>query len=202
MKKQLIPILLTGLLAATAHAEVYLGGSIGQAQFKNIDFSADAPGYSGSQSYDLDESSLAGSIFGGYNFNRYIAVEATLGGFDAIDKDKFSIGDMMYFAVQPKLSLPVTSNFNIFAKAGLAYVNAETIVSNSVVGLAGNTTVSDTVITGMLGLGAEYAINDRVSLRASWDYMRPEFELANVAGASLTAEPDMSIFSVGMSYNF
>lgn len=202
MKKQYIAIVLAGLLSTAAHAEAYIGGSVGQAKFKNIDFTSDIPGYSGSEKYNLDESSTAASIYAGYNYNSYLALEATLGGFDAIDKELASVGDMTYFAVQPKLSLPITSNFNIFAKAGFAYFSAETIISNSIAGQSGNTTISDSVITGMLGLGAEYAINERIHIRATWDYMRPEFELVKVEGASVTAEPDITAFSVGISYHF
>lgn len=202
MTKRIISTVLLSLLSVGVHAEGYLGATIGQAKFDNIDFNAEAFGASQSASFDLDEKSLAGSIYGGYNFNRYIAIEVTLGGFDSIDKKLMSVGDMVYLSVQPKVSLPITSNFNIFAKAGLAYFNAEAIISNSLVGLSGNTTVSDSVVTGMLGLGAEYTFSDHWRVRATWDYMRPELDLVKLPGVSVTAEPDIYIMSVGMSYHF
>ncbi|CAH8229799.1 outer membrane beta-barrel protein [Vibrio aestuarianus] len=202
MTKRIISTVLLSLLSVGVHAEGYLGATIGQAKFDDIDFDAKAFGSSQSTSFDLDEESLVGSIYGGYNFNRYIAIEATLGGIDSIDKKLMSVGDMVYFSIQPKLSLPITSNFSIFAKAGLAYFNAETIISNSFVGSASNTTISDSVVTGMFGLGAEYAFSDHWRVRATWDYMRPELELAKFPGVSVTAEPDIHIMSVGMSYHF
>lgn len=202
MTKRIISTVLLSLLSVGAHAEGYLGASIGQAKFDNIDFKTKAFGSSQSEDFDLDEDSLAGSIYGGYSFNRYLAIEVTLGGFDSIDEKSMSVGDMVYLSVQPKVSLPISSNFNIFAKAGLAYFNAETILSNSLVGSSGNTTISDSVVTGMFGLGAEYAFSDHWRVRATWDYIRPELELAKIPGVSVTAEPDIHIMSVGMSYHF
>ncbi|NGZ15349.1 outer membrane beta-barrel protein [Vibrio aestuarianus] len=202
MTKRIISTVLLGLLSVGVHAEGYLGATIGQAKFDNVHFVAEVFGSSQIESFDLDEDSLAGSIYGGYNFNRYIAIEVTLGGLDAVDKELMSVGDMVYLSVQPKVSLPITSNFNIFAKAGLAYFNAETIISNSLVGSSGNTTISDSVVTGMLGLGAEYAFSDHWRVRVTWDYMRPELELAKFSGVSVTVEPEIHIMSVGMSYHF
>ncbi|QUJ66165.1 outer membrane beta-barrel protein [Photobacterium sp. GJ3] len=203
MKKTLpLAMLITGIASFSAQAESYLGASLGQSSIKSVEIQGRAFGMSGSQSYDASESMLSGSLFAGYNFNPYLGVEFTVGGMDAIDDAYLSVGDMMYFALQPKLSLPLTDAFSVYAKAGIARFSAEFIANNGAYGYSGYTTVSTSDTTLMAGLGAEYALTEHLRIRASWDYMKPELELIHVADASLSVEPEFQQFSVGLSYHF
>ncbi|MCQ6493070.1 outer membrane beta-barrel protein, partial [Vibrio parahaemolyticus] len=79
-----------------------------------------------------DYESLSGKVFGGYTFNEYISLEDAIGGYDALDGSVVTVGDMKFLTIQPKLTLPIGDRFNLFAKAGLSYFNAEFKVSNSV----------------------------------------------------------------------
>jgi len=188
---------------SAANASPYIGASIGQATFDNASGSMDSSLVSGSAPLELqDDSSLAGKLYAGYQFNEYFALEGSLGGYDALDGDLVTVGDMMFFAIQPKVILPVGERFNLFAKAGLSYFNAEFKASNSIVGSTGYTTLSDTAFAGMYGLGAEFALTDNLHLEASWDYMNPELEVVKLADANAKVEAEISVLSLGVSYHF
>lgn len=204
MKKQFLLATLVLAPLSVAHATgPYIGVSVGQSNFDDAFINAEAFGISASQDVELDDtSSTAGAIYAGYAFNDYLGAEVSLGGYDALNGDYYSIGDMMYFAVQPKVTLPLNDRFNLFAKAGLAYFEAEVAVSNAIFGLSGNSTVSDDTVGGMLSAGAEFYMTDQLSVRASWDYMRPELDLYQGAQATVSADVDINTLSVGISYHF
>jgi OOP family OmpA-OmpF porin len=110
---------LLGLLASTTvlaetQPGFYVGASIGQSKIKidGDDFDANDTGF---------------KVFGGYNFNRYFAVEATY--FDGGKPDQsFRVGNTTArFEVAPdglNLSavgrLPITDAFSLFGKLGFA----------------------------------------------------------------------------------
>ncbi|UTM56050.1 outer membrane beta-barrel protein [Photobacterium sp. CCB-ST2H9] len=202
--KKIIPFAVFAVCVSSfsAQAETYIGASLGQTKINSVDISGNILGMSGSQSYDADESMVSGSLFAGYNFNSYIGVEVTVGGIDALEEETLTVDRMTYFAVQPKLSLPLTKQFAVFAKAGLAHFSADFTASNSVYGYSGYTTVSTSDTTLMFGLGAEYAFNEHLKVSANWDYLKPELEVLNVAGASLSVEPEFQQLSLGLSYHF
>ncbi|MEZ8156874.1 MULTISPECIES: outer membrane beta-barrel protein [Vibrio] len=191
------------MLASAVHANPYIGASVGQANFESADFSVDSPLGSSISSLELDDdSSLAGKIYGGYQFNRYIALEGSIGGYDALDSGSVTVGDMKFAAIQPKVILPINDRFNLFAKAGVAYFNAEFKVSNSFVGAAGHSTLSDTTVAAIYGLGADFSLTDNLRIEATWDYMIPELEVAKGLGATATVDAEISVFSLGMNYHF
>lgn len=199
----LTPVLLLSTLPLTAQAHWYIGGSVGQAQFSDTYVEAQALGYSTTQHLSLQEDdSMAVSIYGGYQFNPYFGLEASLAGIDALNGSYASIGDMSYLALQPKISYPVTDNFSVYAKAGIAYFNAEVKVSNQFAGASSYSTFSESDVSGILGLGVDYAVTDNVTIRASWDYLRPELDLIDNGLAKVTVDSDINIFSLGLSYHF
>ncbi|MFA0134319.1 outer membrane beta-barrel protein [Vibrio splendidus] len=191
------------MLSSAVYANPYIGASVGQAKFDSANFSIDSASGSNNTSLTLDDdSSLAGKIYGGYQFNRYIALEGSIGGYDALDGDSVTVGDMKFAAIQPKVILPINDRFNLFAKAGVAYFNAEFKVSNSFVGAAGHLTFSDTTMTGMYGLGADFLLTDNLRIEATWDYMKPDLEVAKALGATASVDAEISVFSLGMNYHF
>ncbi|MCV5869225.1 outer membrane beta-barrel protein, partial [Escherichia coli] len=103
-----------------------------------------------------------------------------------------TVGDMKYLSIQPKATLPIGDRFNLFAKAGLSYFNAEFKISNSVIdGSAGHTTISDSTVTGMYGLGAEFAITENFALQVEWEYMMPELDIAKFGNEKVTVDADI-----------
>ncbi|HHF3033024.1 TPA: outer membrane beta-barrel protein [Vibrio diabolicus] len=198
--------LMTALLAtcSVANAAPYVGVSVGQASFGDVNGSLSAGGNTATTTFKLeDDSSLSGKVFGGYKFNEYISLEAAIGGYDALDGNVVTVGDMKFLAIQPKATLPIGDHFNLFAKAGLSYFNAEVKVSNAVLGgSTGHTTLSDSTVTGMYGLGAEFAITKNFALQVEWEYMLPELEVSKGANGKGTVDTEINVFSVGMNYRF
>lgn len=191
------------VVCSAANAQPYIGASIGHAKFDDANASIDSSAISGSVPLELqDDSSFAGKLYAGYQFNKYLALEGVIGGYDALDGDFVSVGDMTFFAIQPKVILPLGERFNLFAKAGLSYFNAEFKVSNSFMDSAGYTKLSDSVLTGMYGLGAEFSLTDNLRLQASWDYMKPELEVVKLADTTAKVEAEISTLMLGVSYHF
>ncbi|WP_084419303.1 outer membrane beta-barrel protein [Photobacterium sp. J15] len=195
--------LVATLLPFTSSAQPYVGFGVGQSQFGDatVKLTNKFTGQSKSSTGDLDESSVAGSIYAGYQFNPYFAVEFTAGGIDAIEKSVngvgFSVGHMMYLAAAPKVSLPIGDFFNIYGKWGLVYFGADVDATYDL-----NSYSDDhTSLSGMVSLGAEITMNKQTSLRVSWDYFRPEFEVDSPV-AKATFETDISTFMVGLNYKY
>ncbi|PSW07533.1 outer membrane beta-barrel protein [Photobacterium lipolyticum] len=193
-------VLAAALLPTTSFAETYIGFSVGQGQFRGTELNASGYGQTFMDvEVDIDKSSIAGSLYAGYQFNPFFAIELTAGGIDAINVDSVSVGRMMYVAAAPKVSYPLGRNFQIFGKWGLAQFSAETIIN---AGAWGDYTTDDSVTSQMFSLGAEYALNNSVAVRVSWDYLRPELELGSYNGISANVATDINIFSAGLNYKF
>lgn len=195
LKKSVLAVALAGL-CSVVNANPYLGVSVGQAKFKDT-YSSYNTTLLGSGSFKLDledDDSTAVKLFGGYQFNEYFAIEGAVGGYDALDGTYVSIGDMKFLATQAKGILPIGDRFNLFVKGGLAYFGAEFKTSYA--------TVSDEVITGMYGVGAEFAISKSIKLSAELDYIRPELEVVKVGNETLSVESDITTLSLGLSYHF
>ncbi|MCZ4293047.1 outer membrane beta-barrel protein [Vibrio sinaloensis] len=195
LKKTVLALALIGA-STVANANPYLGVSVGQAKFKDTYSSYDSSVFgNGSFKLDLeDDSSTAAKVFAGYEFNQYFAIEGSIGGYDALNGSYVSVGDMMFLATQAKGMLPIGERFNLFVKGGLAYFGAEFKTSFA--------TVSDEVVTGMYGVGAEFAISKNVKLSAELDYMRPELEVIKIGTESVSIESDITTLSLGLSYHF
>ncbi|EGQ7937087.1 outer membrane beta-barrel protein [Vibrio vulnificus] len=201
--KSILTLVIAGAISFGAHSEPYLGGSLGLASFKNAEGNANTSFGSGSMDLALDDDqSVAGSIYGGYKFNSFLALEGAIGGYDALEDTYVTIGNMYFLSVQPKLSFSVTDTFELYAKAGVAYFNAEFKVSNAIVNAPGYSTLSDSTLTGMYGLGAELKLSPTFHIRASWDFMRPELDVVKVGTENISIESDISVFSLGASYHF
>ncbi|MCG9575098.1 MULTISPECIES: outer membrane beta-barrel protein [Vibrio oreintalis group] len=190
-------ILAATLLVAcsAANANSYIGATAGQATFDNINGNVNTSIYSTSERIEVsDDDSPAIKIFGGYEFNQYIAVEGSIGGYDALDGQTVSVGDMKFAAVQAKAMLPVGEKFKVFAKGGFAYFGAEFKTSYY--------TLSDETVTGKFGLGAEFELSPNVHLLAEWDYMNPELDLIKVGANTVSIDAEINVFSLGVSYHF
>lgn len=202
-------VIATLLLASGVQASPYIGVSVGSAnvQMDYAKLTLSQGGYSDELNLDpgklgMDKNRLTGGLYGGYQFNPYFAVEATLGGVDAIDGKYFTLEHMDYLSLAPKVSLPIGDRFNLFAKWGLAYYAADFTIN---VPYYGNISERESSVSGIVGLGAQYQVSDRFALRASWDYLRPELEytLNSAYGqGKAKTELDINLFTVGLSYSF
>ena len=142
------------LLTSVAWAETYVGASLGQSD-------ATSTGVSGSDT--------SWKIVGGYTFMKFAGVEGsyrnlggldeTIGttqiGLDASSMDIFGVG-----------RIPVSNKFDVFAKAGFAFLDLEASVTDPVIGTISAST-SETELA--LGVGCSYKVGEKIDLRAEWE---------------------------------
>lgn len=170
MKKiNLLGAAVLALSSSFAHAGGYLGLNIGQADI-------DIDGFDKSFSY---------SVTGGYKFNKYFALEASLlqlGEFDDNIAPVWTL-DFDGFNTAAVGILPINEQFNLFAKAGIFMWNAQ--LSEAGFGTIGETDGTDINI----GIGASY------SFSKNWE--------ASAQYQSFTLDDtDASNLSIGIQYNF
>jgi len=139
------------LLSSAAWAGGYVGASVGQADT------------------DLAGDDTSWKVLGGYNFMEFMGVEGsyrdlggstqtigtTLFGFDASSLDLFGVG-----------RYPVGEKFELFAKAGMAFVDVESTITDP---LLGTISVSDSESEFAFGAGFNYLIGQKFSLRGEYE---------------------------------
>ena len=152
---------------------------------------------------DINGSGIAGStdekdtvwkLFGGYQFNRYIAVE---GGY--VDLGKASISGPQGFAstdskawqVGAVGSVPLSPQFAFTGKFGLA--RASTDGSGSINGVPFSASDHNTAPT--YGLGMRYDFTKSVALRGEWE----RFRLKN---AGFSGKSDADLFTLNALFKF
>jgi OOP family OmpA-OmpF porin len=116
-----------------------------------------------------DDSDTAFSLFGGYQFNRYFALEAGYADFGKIEPDTTGPSleaDTFYLTAVG--SVPITDKFSAYAKAGFHRWN----VDDAIPGLTGTSDDSGTDPT--YGVGVQYQVSDKIALRG--EYSRFEME--------------------------
>jgi len=111
-----------------------------------------------------DDHDTAFSAFGGYQFNKYFALEGGYVDFGEIEADvagpSFE-GDSTYISAVG--TLPLNDRFAVYAKAGIHRWNLDT----SLPALTG--TADDNNTDPTYGVGAQYRFNDRFSMRTGYD---------------------------------
>ncbi|HJW47154.1 MAG TPA: outer membrane beta-barrel protein [Lysobacter sp.] len=146
-----------GVIAFSANAQdkgFYAGAGIGQS-------SVDEGSY--------DDEDTAFSVFGGYQFNKYLGLETGYVDFGKIEPQGNGAaleGDTAYLTAVG--TLPITDKFSAYAKAGVHRWN----VDDELTGLIGKNDDSGTDPT--YGLGAQYRLTDQVAIRG--EYSRFEVE--------------------------
>jgi OmpA-OmpF porin, OOP family len=169
--------------ASTAVAQggaVYVGGSLGQATFR--EFCVDAPTV-----LACDDKGMAWKLFGGYRFNPFFAVEASYVDFGEIEGTlSTGSGRRVIPLSQSGLGLAVvgsygfTPRFSVFGKAGFLMTEQETPASAS-----GNTQREETELH--YGIGARFAFAPAWSARAEWER---------------TEKTKVDLWSIGVEFRF
>jgi opacity protein-like surface antigen len=127
------------------------------------------------------------------------------------------------FTVAGLARLPVGKNLSVYGKAGIARWESEmNVVSNYRENEPDNridpASVTETGVSGLVGVGAEYKVNHNVTLRAGWDrYMDVgkekealilkdnkvgRLDETGKTGLPKTVKTDVDVFSAGLNYNF
>ncbi|MCK5726479.1 MAG: outer membrane beta-barrel protein [Thiotrichaceae bacterium] len=149
---------------------VYVGGSIGSA-------TADDFCTSGSSCSDSD---IGWKAFAGYDVNNLLAIEA---GYSSLGKMKSgsTTSEVSGFELAAVGKMALNNQVGIFGKAGVFNWTAD----NS----AGERSSTDI----MYGLGADYKINDNISIRGEWENFN-DIETRN------NQTSDVQMLSVGATY--
>lgn len=198
-KKALISALVVGAaivgFSATASAAMpgfYAGGDLGWSNLTNSD--NPFKGQDGANGLG------AGAQFG-YQFNDYIAAEAGYTYFHNANgnwSDGFSSASATYKEQAASLDIkgiiPLNNCFNIYGKAGAAYVNARREVSGNFAGLF-NFDASDTsnVIRPTYGIGVGYSITPN---------LETDLSFTRIQRLSNGSVPNADITALGLTYFF
>jgi len=165
---RLVALVLSAGVTGAAHAGdgFYVGGGAGQA-------SADEGPY--------DDQDTALSLFGGYQFNRWFALEGGYIDLGEIEPNRAGASleaDTFYVAAVG--TIPVNDAFAVYGKVGVHRWNADTGLAV----LGGDDSGTDATY----GVGAQYRFNERFALRA--ELSRFELGDADVDVAQVQARFD------------
>jgi OOP family OmpA-OmpF porin len=195
-------------LSATAFADDagwYVGFNAGQSR-ATIDDARITSGLLGegltTTSISDDNSHFGFKVFGGYEFNRYFALEGgyfNLGqfGFTADTIPAGSLrGDIKLQGANIDLvgSVPLGDKFSLFARAGLNYAEAKDSFSGTGSVAVLNPSPSKSAANYKFGVGAEYDFTRSVGMRVEAERYRIDDAVGN--------KGDIDLFSVGLVFRF
>lgn len=183
----------------------YAGASVGQSRSKIADgqiaSQLQSQGFTGS-SISNDSQGTGFKLFGGYQFDRYFALE---GGY-------FNLGDFGYSATTVPAGtsngsirlqgvnmdavgiLPITRQFSAFGRLGVTYMDARDQFSGSGADAAPNTVASKSEFNYKYGVGLQYALTHALTMRAEAERYRLKDAIGNSG--------DVDLVSVGLVYHF
>lgn len=188
------------LMAQTDYnAGWYMGGNIGMSN-ANIDKGKITQNLT-NYSYSDNESDLGYKLFGGYQFNKYFALE---GGYFNLGKFDYSFstptgaldGNVKVNGVNldAVVLLPVTENFSAFARVGANYAQTEGSFKQTRTFYVTDTNPKKDDLNYKYGAGLQYAITDAFVVRLEAERYRINDTVGNIG--------DIDLYSVGLVYRF
>ena len=157
-------------------------------------------GVAGSSS--IDQSDTSYGINGGVRFNRYFAAEAAwenLGSYSYNSNTGSDIVDGKFKASAVSLAgvgiYPLTENWSIYGKAGLARTSAK-LEESSENGTTGVSDQSHDRIGGLIGAGVTYDFDGGVFTKLGWDHY------ARVGDSASSGETSINTYSIGVGMHF
>jgi OOP family OmpA-OmpF porin len=185
-----ITLLLVGLAVfGPARADeatgFYLGGSIGQSDFKDA-----CEGLS-----SCDDSDTAWKAFAGYSFNQYFGVEGGYIDFGEVTgSDAGVTGSVEGTGITAHAvgSIPIWNGLSLIGRIGAVFWDAEASLTSGATTLE----ASDDGISLAVGAGVQWMFGRNFGLRA-------EYELFDGIGDdSTTGESDIHVISAGIVFKF
>jgi OOP family OmpA-OmpF porin len=192
-------------MAFAEDAGWYIGANAGQARAK-IDDARITSGLLGEgftvTSISNDERHFGFKAFGGYEFNRYFALEGgyfDLGrfGFTADTNPAGSLrGDIKINGVNLDAvgSVPISEQFSVFARAGLNYADAKDTFVGTGSATVANSSPHKSAANYKFGFGAQYDFTRSVGLRIEAERYRINDAVGN--------KGDIDLYSVGLVIRF
>ena len=206
VKVVLIALTVIGSRIATAQDSGWYGGAnVGQSHATiddgRIRGGLQASGFATS-SLNNGERDLGYKIFGGYQFNRYFALEA---GYFDLGKFSFHATTVPAGNLDGSLKLkggnldavgllPITGNFSVFGRVGATYANTSDSFSGSGAVRALDPGPSKRGFNYKLGVGLQYQITQALAMRGEVERYRINDAVGN--------EGDIDLVSVGLLYRF
>lgn len=187
IKKVVAIALLSAAPLAFADAGFYAGAGFGQT---SVDL-GDTTGID-----RVDDTDTGFKLYGGYRFNENFALEAGYADLGEATMGITGLADAKFEAtalfVDAVATLPLSPQFALFGRVGVAMTNAELSVSVPGVGSA---SVDDDEAEFKFGLGAEYSFSKAVALRAEWE------RYVDVGGDN-TGEGDIDVLGLSINMAF
>ena len=153
-------------------SSVYVGGTIGQSEFKD--------GCNGVS--DCDKKDTAWRVLGGYQFNRYFAAELGYHDLGEASASGSSLEGNAWEVVGIG-AYPVIDKLSVYGKLGLYRGELESSGAKE--------TNSDLTY----GLGVQYDVHKNVGIRGEW-------QRYNKIGGGNLVETDVDVLSIGAIYRF
>lgn len=217
MKIKLAVSFLAFVLSATANAQWFGGISAGQSKSKlnSNDWDAnDSTTWSGS-SNNVDKT--AWKIFGGYEYNKNLAVELGYAHFGSPSKKITGIGvrtgDLISATAKEyawylagKATLPINEQFGIFGKLGATWNKSKlNVVSNDAAinafkGWPYDETKTRTSV--LYGVGAEYNFNKQAGIRLEYENFGRFGNRLSSPPPEGTGRTKVDMWSLGLAYKF
>ncbi len=168
----------------------FVSGELGSASFS----SANVPG----QAVGTYPNPGIISVAGGYRFTPYVGVEvaysvvgdSTVNYLNATTTLKTSVTQITAVG-----TIPVSPQFDLFGKLGLAAITADVSGTGALVGMGASTTTSNL----MFGIGAQFNFGQHFSIPVQYqNFGKAKFTATPAAPSSI----GVSAISVGFLYNF
>lgn len=200
---------IVGIAACSMSGFAHAGGGIGP--YAGIAYGVNSDvdesklstqcGVGGVTCTDLGETEDAWQVYGGYPITNALAVEAGYTNLVYLAKLKGSNGEQAEQKTDG-ITLGLTGRKALSEKLDLYGKVGGYVWRSKVKSTAGD--VKDTGVSPTVGLGVEYGINEKWSVRAGWDrfFDVGEKEHFLTAGNVGTLKDDIDTFSVGLNYNF
>lgn len=157
---------------------------------------------------DKEKRDTGWKIYGGYQFNSVVGLEAFytgLGEFSAIDASTVAPAPAKINAAVKgagavlTAAFPILDQFALFGKLGFIFWNVDTTISQRGVSIfnSGDGYLFDdeTGVGATFGLGGRYFFTDNIGIRLEWDWY-------SVGDGSSAGDMDIDLFSAGAIFRF
>ena len=144
-----------------------------------------------------DDTDTAGKIYGGFEFNEYMAMEVGYVNLGTVDYSAPTGSRETHgMTIQMLGTLSLNPSVTLLARGGLNILNTE--VNGPIAGTPNGNT-GDTDVSWSAGVGAQYNITKDAGLRLEWERF---FETGSSINNGGTGEADIDLVSVGFVYKF
>lgn len=192
MKKLVAVALLSLSSVAMADSGAYAGIGFGRA---SVD--VDTTGLSNTS---VDDTDTGFKIYGGYQFTNNFGLEAGYADLGKATINGEEIGVPFNGSIENSAifldavgTLPLTNEFSVFGRAGVAFTKTEASVNVPGFGSASD---KENEANLKFGLGAQYSFTKSVALRAEWE------RYLDVGDEATTGESDVDVVGISLNVKF